>query len=567
MNNPKEFITAERVSYVHSIDKAAGENAEEYEANKTPGDLEDGALRAGGAPVYMSAECLSILFQYAMIGIVYGGVNSMRYAIVTGYFQLETNVGNSARALLSLGWSLKVVFGMFNDCFPIFGYSRKPYMLLGWTLCSIALLVIAIKDPGEQGSQTDGPVFILLAALAGFCYVMADVAQDALMLAVAQREPDAVRGRLQSYSYAARTVFYGLIQFVCGYCLNSKRFAGTFDWDIGINGYFWILAIPSCLNVVVIFFFVKDEKRARIPLGTYFGQFWTLVQKRAVWQVLLFNFLFGLFQSITSTAGDYIAYYWAEVENLNQQIVGVVSQFLFAAVLTLTGTYGTHWNWRFVLVITILVTYAIDSVCQFCTIYDVVRNQWFYLGVPLIETVPSGINFVVGTYVIVELAEVGNEGVMYGLLTTVSNLPGTFGTILTNMINGQLNYGKDLIHDDAPETRNQVAYSYIISYSFVVVGCLWVFLLPPQRAAVAELKKNGGSYPKVAALIFVGLFMVLVTSITGSMMSMFETTNCFILAGGDDDCPEGTPQTYLAIIFVPGAIAALGAAYKLFLAK
>ncbi|EQC27910.1 hypothetical protein SDRG_14331 [Saprolegnia diclina VS20] len=420
MNHTKEFIAGERVSYVHSIDKAAGENGEDYEVNKTPGELEDGALRAGGAPVYTSAECLSILFQYAMIGIVYGGVTSMRYSIVTGYFQLETNVGNSAKALLSLGWSLKVVFGMFNDCFPIFGYSRKPYMLLGWTLCSIALLVIAIKDPGEEGSQTDGPVFILLAAIAGFCYVMADVAQDALMLAVAQREPDAVRGRLQSFSYAARTIFYGLIQFVCGYCLNSKRFAGDFDWDIGINGYFWILAVPSCLNVVVIWIFVKDEKRVRIPLGTYFDQFWTLVQKRAVWQVLLFNFLFGLFQSITSTAGDYIALYWAGVENLNQQIVGVVSQFLFAGVLTLTGTYGTHWNWRFVLVITILVTYAIDAVCQFCTIFDVVRNQWFYLGVPVLENIPTGINFVVGTYVIVELAEVGNEGVMYGLLTTHS---------------------------------------------------------------------------------------------------------------------------------------------------
>ncbi|EQC32772.1 hypothetical protein SDRG_09744, partial [Saprolegnia diclina VS20] len=229
--------------------------------------------------------------------------------------------------------------------------------------------------------------------------------------------------------------------------------------------------------------------------------------------------------------------------------------------------YGTHWNWRFVLVITILVTYAIDAVCQFCTIFDVVRNQWFYLGVPLIETVPSGINFVVGTYVIVELAEVGNEGVMYGLLTTVSNLPGTFGTILTNMIDGQLNYGKKLIKADAPETRTQVAYSYVISYTFVVVGCLWVFLLPPQRAAVAELKKNGGSYPKVAALIFVGLFIILVTSITGSLMSMFKSTSCFRIAGGREPCPEGTPQTYLAIIFVPGVIAALFAAYKLFVAK
>ncbi|KDO17581.1 hypothetical protein SPRG_17034 [Saprolegnia parasitica CBS 223.65] len=541
MSTAKEFISAERVSYLHSVDKVTADHADDYEATKTPGDLEDGALRVGGAPVYTSAECLSILFQYAMIGIVYGGVSGMRYAVVNGYYALETNVANSAKALLTLGWSLKVVFGVLNDCFPIFGYHRKPYMVLGWFLCGAVLLFIAIRDNGEQGSQTDGPVFILLATIACFCYVMADVAQDALMLAVAQREPEAVRGRLQSLSYATRQIFLGLIQFVSGICLNSDRFAGDFDWDIGING--------------------------RVDVGSYFGKFWDLAQKRAVWQVLLFNFLFGLFQAITSTAGDYVALYWAKVENLNQQIVGVVTQLLFAAVITATGTYGTHWNWRYVLVITILVTVSIDAVVQFCTIFAVLRSQWFYLGVPLMETIPVGINFIVGTYVIVELAEVGNEGVMYGLLTTISNLPSTFGTIITNVVDSQLNYSKKLIFDDAPETRTAVAYSYIISYSCMVLGCLWVFLLPPQRAAVAELKKNGGSHPKVAALIFVTLFVVLVTSITGSLMSMFPSTSCFLLAGGKVPCPEGTPHTYLAIIFVPGAIVALFAAYKLFIAK
>ncbi|EQC27906.1 hypothetical protein SDRG_14327 [Saprolegnia diclina VS20] len=502
-----------------------------------------------------------------MIGIVYGGVAGMRYAIVNGYFALETNVANSAKALLTLGWSLKVVFGVLNDCFPIFGYHRKPYMLLGWFLCGVVLLFIAIRDNGEQGSQTDGPVFILLATIACFCYVMADVAQDALMLAVAQREPKAVRGRLQSLSYATRQIFWGLIQFVSGICLNSERFAGDFDWDIGINGYFWILAIPSCLNVVVIWFFVKDEKHTRVDIGSYFGNFWELAQKRAVWQVILFNFLFGLFQAISSTASDYIGLYLAKVENLNQQIVSVVTQLLYAAVITATGTYGTHWNWRYVVVITIITTVAIDSIVQFLTIFAVVRNQWFYLGVPVMETIPSGINFIITTYVIVELAEVGNEGVMYGLLTTISNLPGPFGTIITNVIDSHLNYNKKLIKADAPETRTAVAYSYVIMYSCMVIGCLWVFLLPPQRAAVAELKKNGGSHPKVAAFILVSLFVILVTSITGSLMSMFESTSCFTLAGGKEPCPEGTPQTYLAIIFVPGAIVALFAVYKLFLAK
>ncbi|OQR83930.1 folate-Biopterin Transporter (FBT) family, partial [Thraustotheca clavata] len=192
--------------------------------------------------------------------------------------------------------------------------------------------------------------------------------------------------------------------------------------------------------------------------------------------------------------------------------------------------------------------------------------QWFYLGVPLIEQIPSGINFVVGTYVIVELAEVGNEGVMYGLLTTVSNLPGTFGTMIMNILDGQLSYTADNIPDDTPEIRNGVAYSYLISYAFIITGCFWVLLLPPQKEQVAELKKNGGRQPHVAASIFYTLFVIMCVSITSNLMTMFESTKCAILAGGDG-CPDDMPKGYLAGIFVPSGIVGLAILYKVFIAK
>ncbi|KDO18124.1 hypothetical protein SPRG_16501 [Saprolegnia parasitica CBS 223.65] len=556
----------ERVSYVHSVDKDT-KNAGDYDDMKTPGDLETGALREGDAPVYTSPEILAILYQYAMIGIVYGGVPAMKFPILASYFQLETNVLSSASALMTLGWTIKVFFGMFNDCFPIFGYSRKPYMFIGWTLCAAILVYIACKPAGDPGSSSDGSQLALLCTIVGFCYVMADVAQDGLMLTYAQREPIAIRGRLQSMIYATRSVFMAIIYLICGLCLNSKEFSGDFDWDIGINGYFWILAVPSIINVPVIWFFVKDAKRERVPVGIYFANFWELVQHRAVWQVLCFNFLFSLFTgNITSTATYYVSLNWAKVENLNNQIMGVVGQLIFAVVLVLTGTYGTHWNWRYVLVITILTANIIDSVCQFLTVYDIVRNQWFYLGVPIMENIPIGINFVIGTYVIVELAEVGNEGVMYGLLTTVTNLPGTFGTMITNLIDGSLDYNKKLIKADSDETRNQVAYSYIISYCFAVVGCCWVVLLPPQKAAVAELKKNGGRQPIVAGCLFYFFFVVFCCSITGTLMSMYDETSCARLAGGTG-CPPENSKNYLLGIFVPSGVALLAILYKVFLHK
>ncbi|OQR89050.1 transmembrane protein [Achlya hypogyna] len=555
MNIAKEPLTTERVSYIASLDKGAVDDG--YEDAKTPGDLEDGALREGGALVYTSPEVLALIYQYAMVGIVYGGFTVMKYPILTGYFKLETNVLSSATALLTLGWSLKVMFGMFNDCFPIFGYHRKPYILLGWTLCAILLTVIAIKPAGKPKSQSDGSVFALMCTVCGFCYVMADVAMDGLMVSYAQREPLAVRGRLQSLIYGTRFAFSAVIGAICGFCLNSKNFAGSFSWDIGINGYFWILAVPSVINIPVVWFFIKDQKMEKVPFSVYINQFWTLVQKRAVWQVLIFNFVFNFFTgSISSTAGSYVAYYWAGVENLNSAIMGVLGNIIFAIILYLTGLYGTKWNWRYVLVITVLITYSIDAVCQFCTIYGVLRNQWFYLGVPVLEQIPYGINFVVGTFIIVELAEPGNEGVMYGLLTTVSNLPGTFGTLISNVIDAQFGYTEASIEGDSVSTRHAVAYSYVVVYAAVVIGCFFIFLLPSQKAAVAELKKHGGSYPKVATFIFFTIFTILCTSITGNLSSMFDSTRCLKLAGGPG-CDVEPSSAYLAGIFVPVAFAVL----------
>ena len=48
--------------------------------------------------------------------------------------------------------------------------------------------------------------------------------------------------------------------------------------------------------------------------------------------------------------------------------------------------------------------------------------QYFYLGESVLYDIPAAANFVVGTFYIVEMAEDGNEGLVYGLITTVANL-------------------------------------------------------------------------------------------------------------------------------------------------
>ena len=59
----------------------------------------------------------------------------------------------------------------------------------------------------------------------------------------------------------------------------------------------------------------------------------------------------------------------------------------------------------------VLVVRAHEVLCVF---------QYFYLGETVLMEVPKAANFVVGTFVIVEMATDGTEGLVYGMLTTVN---------------------------------------------------------------------------------------------------------------------------------------------------
>ena len=42
--------------------------------------------------------------------------------------------------MMSLPWSLKIVYGFISDSFPIFEMKRKPYLLIGASLNAVSLL-------------------------------------------------------------------------------------------------------------------------------------------------------------------------------------------------------------------------------------------------------------------------------------------------------------------------------------------------------------------------------------------------------------------------------------------
>ena len=98
----------------------------------------------------------------------------------------------------------------------------------------------------------------------------------------------------------------------------------------------------------------------------------------------------------------------------------------------------------------------------------------------------------VSTFVIVEMAEGGDEGIVYGLLTTTYNVGGPFASAISNQLFGlfepKLSDPKNYV-EDRPTFRNTVALSFVVTYAAAFLSLLTLPLLPRQKAQVQQWKR------------------------------------------------------------------------------
>ncbi|OQR88869.1 folate-Biopterin Transporter (FBT) family [Achlya hypogyna] len=547
----------ERVSYIHSTTR---DDKDGYADLKTPGELEDGALVDGGALYLFSREAFGLFSQYGAIGIIYGMIPSLSFALYTNYLGMEGYQTASYGVLVTTGWSFKVFWGMLSDCVPIFGYRRKSWMLIGWTLTMVCLAVMTVTPFGDpycdrrhttlcdvpisKVNQSDiakyfdldapnrGALFIIMSMLVSFGYVIAACASDAMVVEYAQREPVAIRGRVQTAIYVVRTLTGVISQLVIAFGLNGKVYGGSFDFSVAPNVIFGICLVPCVFVVFTTIFVVVEKKQPRTPFGQWASLFWSLLQKRVMWQICAFRFVSNCFSGIGATPGSPIQSVWATVEPLNDSLSGVIGNLIFAGILAVVGKWGLNWNWRWTIALGTLGVVLIDGFVIFMTIWNVYRNQWFFTGVALADNVPSGVRFIVATYCAVEIADVGTEGATYGLVTTISNLAGPFASVIYKYIDSYFKVSLNDIKSDTDEIRWEVSYCYFISYGCKVASLMWLFMLPPQKTQMQELKKRGGSSKLAGGLLIFIFFGALAFSMTSNIMAILPSTKCYRIAGG-----------------------------------
>ena len=434
-------------------------------------DLEGGALAVGGAPDLYSSNCIGLLANYAAVGVICGTFPRMIYPFLNNYLGMDGFQAVAAKSLVCLPWSCKAFIGIISDSFPIFGYRRRPYMVLGWFCCGALLTAMACMPVGDPyflypedrhininninpsrlnlKAPGDGAQYIVLMMLVSLCYVVADVAADGMVVEFARREPSAVRGSTQTTVYMVRTLFSTISTILIGFCMNGKEYGGSFDFSLAFNDIMIFLAATAFLTIVPTIFFLKEKKVQRESFGLRCGIMWKIVQQRAVWQIMAYKFFGGIFRCWRTSPGNIVKLNWAGVEPITDAAFSIVGKVACALTLFATKQWGLDWDWRRTIIIATLSTVFIDAIVSYITIFDIFRNQWFWLGVPILEEFPMAIKFIFSSYMIVEIADEGYEGATYGLLTTIGNLASPVSASFSNIVNGNFDaFKKDILRDD-----------------------------------------------------------------------------------------------------------------------
>ncbi|PPT07695.1 Folate transporter 3 [Geitlerinema sp. FC II] len=371
------------------------------------------------------------LFAILLVYFVQGILGLARLAVS---FFLKDDLGLSPAetsallGIVALPWTIKPLFGFISDGLPIFGYRRRPYLILSGFLGAFSWLTLAtvVTRPWQA---------IAAISLGSLSVAVSDVIVDSLVVERARKESQSDAGSLQSVSWGASALGGLITAYLSGSLLEifSTRtmFSITATFPLIVSCVAWLIA--------------EEPTRDRIHFDSVkkqVGQLKNAVTQKAIWLPTAFLFLW----QATPTADAAFFYFTTNELNFQPEFLGRVR--LVTSIASLVGIwlfqrffksvpFRTIFAWSTVLsavlgmTALLLVTHANRAIG--------IDDRWFSLGDSLVLTVMGQIAFMPVLVLAARLCPSGVEATLFALLMSVSNIAGMvsyeFGAMLMHWMN------------------------------------------------------------------------------------------------------------------------------------
>ena len=360
----------------------------------------------------LSTELIAILSVYFVQGIL----GLARLAVS---FFLKDELGLSPAqvsalfGIVSLPWMIKPVFGLLSDGLPIFGYRRRPYLVLSGLLGAISWVCLA--------TVVHTPMAATLAiALGSLSVAIGDVIVDSLVVERARSESLSDSGSLQSLCWGT-SAFGGLI---------TAYFSGLLLEHLTTHTIFWITASFPLIVSAVAWFIAEtpvSEGSNLSLVGSQLKQLRQAVTQKAIWLPTAFLFIW----QATPTAEAAFFFFTTNELKFEPEFLGRVR--LVTSVASLVGIWIFQ---RFLKTVPFRVLFGwstvVSSVLGMTMLLLVthtnralgIDDHWFSLGDSLILTVMGQIAYMPVLVLAARLCPPGVEATLFALLMSITNLAG-----------------------------------------------------------------------------------------------------------------------------------------------
>jgi BT1 family len=456
-------------------------------------------------------ENIAIPFSYLLVGILSGlyGPWINVYPLDLGATEAQQTTLGSIKSLPA---SFKLIFGFISDNFPIAGYRRKSYMLIGWTVTAASMSYlflfsnlslleeVYLDDNGNEATRTVAPddapsvpLLSLVTLLFGTGFWMADVMADSVVAEKAKLEPIHSRGSIQSSCYSYR--FFGL--------MVAAPFSTTLYSSMGPRSIIALLALLP-LSVLPMVYMLGEVRYAPVAsTREQCGEIWRTVCSRAVWQPLGFVYLYNVLQVGNGAWREYLRTVLGFTATQLNYIYIASCVLLYVGIITYKY-YLIKFSWRFVYIVTTLLN-GIFSVLQVLLILGItfgLSNFWFALGDDAFTEFIQGIQFLPTTIMMVHLTPAGSEGASYAMFTTVNNSALNLSVALSTHLLGWWDVSKEALANN--ELTGMINLTYLTT-AMQVSGILFVGLLPRTKEELFELKEKAIGSSSIGGFFFLAI--------------------------------------------------------------
>ncbi|QIR39315.1 folate/biopterin family MFS transporter [Tolypothrix sp. PCC 7910] len=379
-----------------------------------------------------SAELIAILTVYFVQGILGLARLAVSFFLKDELLLSPTQV-SALLGIVALPWIIKPVFGFISDGLPIFGYRRRPYLILSGILGTISWVSLATLVHTTWAAT-------LAIALGSLSVAVSDVIVDSLVVERARAESQADAGSLQSICWGA-SAFGGLITaYFSGWLLEHFSthtvFLITAVFPLLVSAVAWLIA-ESPVNKSA----ENSPQNNSVSIKHQLSQLRQAVTQKAIWLPTAFVFIW----QATPTADSAFFFFTTNELHFAPEFLGRVR--LVTNLASLVGIwifqrflkslpFRVIFGWSTVLsaalgmTMLLLVTHTNRALG--------IDDHWFSLGDSLILTVMGQIAYMPVLVLAARLCPPGVEATLFALLMSVSNLAGMvsyeFGAIIMHWL-------------------------------------------------------------------------------------------------------------------------------------